>query len=267
MDFLLFLVAGLFGGLALGLIGVGMALIAVPLLIFVLPGFGFDPGAVPAVALGTSMAVVSIGSVSSVLSHWRRGNVDLAVARMTIPASLAGVITGTLATAHLPGQVLRLLFGAFLCYVALRMLAGKGRAAVAAARPTTRLHYRAAGAAIGLAASVIGAGGGVLMVPFLSSRGHAMPKAVATSTLIGLPVSVAGALIHAAQPVALHMALPQALTLGDIFLPAMAGLALGSVIGAPLGARLSGRVPATALKRGFAAVLLVVAASLALTGG
>ncbi len=266
MDFLLFLVAGLFGGLALGLIGVGMALIAVPLLIFVLPGFGFDPGAVPAVALGTSMAVVSIGSVSSVLSHWRRGNVDLAVARTTIPASLAGVITGTLATAHLPGQVLRLLFGAFLCCVALRMLAGKGRAA-AAARPTTRLHYRAAGAAIGLAASVIGAGGGVLMVPFLSSRGHAMPKAVATSTLIGLPVSVAGALIHAAQPVALHMALPQALTLGDIFLPAMAGLALGSVIGAPLGARLSGRVPATALKRGFAAVLLVVAASLALTGG
>ena len=263
MDFLLFLVAGLFGGLALGLIGVGMALIAVPLLIFVLPGFGFDPGAVPAVALGTSMAVVSIGSVSSVLSHWRRGNVDLAVARMTIPASLAGVITGTLATAHLPGQVLRLLFGAFLCYVALRMLAGKGRAAAAAARPTTRLHYRAAGGAIGLAASVIGAGGGVLMVPFLSSRGHAMPKAVATSTLIGLPVSVAGALIHAARPAVL----PQAMMLGDIFLPAMAGLALGSVIGAPLGARLSGRVPATALKRGFAAVLLVVAASLALTGG
>lgn len=254
-----FLAAGIFGGVALGLMGVGMALVAVPLLIFILPGFGFAPDAVPLVALATSMAVVSAGSVSSVLGHSRRGNVDWRVARTTIPASLAGIVTGTLAASHLPGMWLRLLFCLFLVHVAVRMLRAKAPAGPAERPPTTALRYRLTGFSIGLAASVIGAGGGVLMVPFLASRGHPMIKAVATSTLIGLPVSVAGAVIYAAQPVDL----PQDYMVGYLFLPAFAGLAIGSVIGAPLGGRLGSRLPAATLKRVFAVALLVVAAAIA----
>jgi len=256
LSLVIFLAAGLLGGVALGLIGVGMALVAVPLLIFSLPGFGFGPDEVPLVALATSMAVVSVGSVSSVASHRRKGNVDWQVARTTIPASLSGIVAGTLAASRLPGPVLRILFCLFLAYVALRMLRGGGAAARSAgAMPTSSLHYRLAGAVIGLAASVIGAGGGVLMVPFLAGRGHPMPRAVATSTLIGLPVSVAGALIYAAQPAGPA----QPMMIGYVFLPAFAGLALGSVLGAPLGTRLGGRLPAQTLKRVFAAVLLIVA--------
>lgn len=252
----IFLCAGLVGGLALGLIGVGIALIAVPLLIFILPGFGFGANEVPLVALATSMAVVSLGSVSSVISHHRRGNIDWRIVAITIPASLLGVAAGTLVAARLPGEWLRFAFCAFLVHVAVRMLRG-GRVAVAEGR-TSPLLYRLAGAAIGASAAVIGAGGGVLMVPFLSGRGHPMARAVATSTMIGLPVSVAGALIYALQPANL----PQPMVLGYLFLPAFVGLSTGCVIGAPFGARLGGMLPAAALKRGFAAILLVVAAGI-----
>lgn len=252
---LAFCLAGVAGGVMLGLIGVGMALITVPLLIFALPRFGFAPEVVPLVALATSMAVVSVGSISSVISHHRRGNVDWTVARVTIPASLVGIVAGTLAASHLPGAILRVLFCAFLVYVAIRMLTAGAKSAGQALRPTSTLTYRLAGAAIGLAASVIGAGGGVLMVPFLSGRGHPMPRAVATSTMIGLPVSVVGGVIYAAQPA--H--LPQPMMLGYLFLPAFVGLAAGSALGAPLGAKLGGILPAATLKKGFAVVLIIVA--------
>lgn len=258
LHLVVFLLAGVLGGVALGLMGVGMALVAVPLLIFILPAFGFAPDAVPLVALATSMAVVSVGSVSSVLSHNRTGNVDWGVARTTIPASIAGIVAGTLVASRLPGDVLRVLFCAFLIWIAIRMLRAGKPGGPADVRPTTATRYRLTGGLIGLAASVIGAGGGVLMVPFLASRGHRMIRAVGTSTLIGLPVSVIGAVIYAAQPVDL----PQPLTFGYLFVPAFAGLALGSMLGAPLGARLAGALPAATLKRAFAIVLLIVAGTI-----
>ena len=50
--------------------------------------------------------------------------------------------------------------------------------------------------------------------------------------------------------------------LGYLFLPAFFGISLGSVIGAPFGARLASKVPAVLLKRCFAVLLIVLAAKL-----
>ncbi|AVW91078.1 sulfite exporter TauE/SafE family protein [Celeribacter baekdonensis] len=257
---LAFFVAGICGGVLLGLIGVGMALVTVPLLIFSLPLFGFDSEAVPLIALATSMAVVSVGSVSSVLSHNRKGNVIWQVARTTIPVSLIGIAIGSSLAARLPGGVIRVLFCAFLIYIAIRMLRGRKPGGAAASSQTGPWHYRLVGGAIGLAASVIGAGGGVFMVPFLSSRGHPMPKAVATSTLIGLPVSILGAVVYALQPVDL----PGNLAIGYLYVPAFVGLAAGSALGAPLGVRISGQLDEALIKKVFAGALLCVAAAILL---
>ena len=122
--------------------------------------------------------------------------------------------------------------------------------------PTSR--YRLAGGFIGLAGSVIGAGGAGLLVPFLTRHGYSMASAVATSTVVGLPVSVLGTIAYATQP---SMGSGNAM-LGHVFLPAFVGISLGSVLSAPVGARLSKRLPANALKRGFALVLLALAIKL-----
>jgi uncharacterized membrane protein YfcA len=254
-----FLFAGLFGGALLGLIGIGMALVTVPLLIFTLPLFGIADAIVPVVALATSMAVVSVGSVSSVWSHGKRGNVDWGVVRTTVPASLIGVAAGSLAASHLPGNLLRMIFAVLLVIIAARMLR-KARPGSEEQKATSPAIYRTVGAGIGVVGSLIGAGGGVLMVPFLSSRGHRMIRAVATSIAIGLPVSVLGALVYATRPA------PEAAGpfIGFLYLPAIAGRAGGSFLGAPIGARFSDMVPSNALKKGFAVVLLVVAVAIGL---
>lgn len=253
---LLFL-AGMFGGLLLGMIGVGMALVAVPVLTFSLPLLGVPQDLAPTVALATSMGIVTIGSVGSVLTHNRLGNIDWAAFRMIVPFSLLGVLAGSLLVTRLPADMLKLIFAAFLVFVGLKMLISRKKAG-AEVQPVSRATYRAAGAAIGFAGALIGAGGGVFMVPFLSGRGWKMVRAVATSATIGLPVTVFGAVFYALRP----LEGVDAAMLGTLHIEALLGIGFGSLIGAPFGARLASRVPGDLLKKGFAVVLLLLAVGL-----
>lgn len=260
---LIFLAGGAAGGLLLGMLGVGTALVAVPLLTLVLPWLGVPAPDAPLTALATSMAVVAATSVSSVLSHHRLGNIDWAVFRTTILASLLGVALGSAVATHLPGQLLRAVVGAFLLYTAWRMLrapSATGATLVPAEVPART--YRLGGALIGVAGSFIGAGGGVLMVPFLSGRGHPMTRAVATSTAIGLPVTVLGAVLYTGLGLREGVHLPG--QFGYLHLPAFLEISAASVIAAPFGARLASRVPAGLLKKGFAVVLVPLALKIAI---
>ncbi|WP_374633932.1 sulfite exporter TauE/SafE family protein [Paracoccus sp. (in: a-proteobacteria)] len=253
---ILLLVAGIFGGALLSMIGVGMALVAVPALTFALPQMGVSQADAPTVALASSMGIVTIGSISSVIAHNRLGNIDWQAFRLIVPFSLVGVFLGSLLVTRLPADVLRLIFAAFLIFVAIRMLLSRKGAGKAAPIPTW--VYRASGAAIGFAGALIGAGGGVFMVPFLTGRGWKMVRAVATSAAIGLPVTIFGTIFHALRP------LPgiDATMIGSVHLSALVGIGFGSLIGAPLGAQLASRLPGDLLKKGFAVILLILAAGL-----
>jgi uncharacterized membrane protein YfcA len=113
-----------------------------------------------------------------------------------------------------------------------------------------------AGVVIGWASAIFGIGGGSLNVPFLIWRSVPMQQAVATSAACGLPIAVAGALTFMwlgwDSP-----QLPQ-WSLGFVYLPAMAGIAVTSMFFARFGARLAHRLSPSLLKRLFALLLFSV---------
>ncbi len=104
------------------------------------------------------------------------------------------------------------------------------------------------GIVVGVAASFTGLGGGFLMVPLLLLLGYTAQKAVGTSFLAILVISISALAAH------------NKLANVDYRLGLLLGL--GGVIGAQVGARLVEHVSTASFKRIFAAVLVGLAAYL-----
>ncbi len=250
-----FTVTGVFSGLIAGLFGVGGGLIIVPVLATVLPLIGVGSESVMQVAVGTSLAVISVTAVSSTLSHHRAGGVRWLLFAWLSPGLIAGALVGAGLAHWLSGEALRIVVGVGALLAAARMAFGRTPESARNAPPAALLLP--AGALIGSLSALIGIGGGTLMVPLLAFCGVPMRQAVGTSAACGLPIAWAGTagMILAGWDVA---GLPPG-NLGYVSLPGFAALALGSVACAPLGARLAQRLPQQRLRQGFALLLLLIA--------
>ena len=109
------------------------------------------------------------------------------------------------------------------------------------------------GLAAGVLSGLLGVGGGVVMVPLLVAViGLTQHEAHATSLAAIIPIAAVGALRFAAD--------------GTVDVGLAALLAAGSLVGAPLGARLMARIGAGSLGMLFGALMIAVALQLLLSG-
>lgn len=249
----LYLVTGAFAGLLAGLLGVGGGLIIVPVLTFIFEAQHFPHSQVIHLALGTSLASILFTSVSSVRAHHAHGAVDWSTVKRITPGILLGTFAGSLVASRLPTTFLKIFFVCFLFYVGTQMLLNLRP------KPSRQLPGRggmfAAGGIIGSVSAFVGIGGGSLSVPFMTWCNVPMHRAIATSAATGFPIAAAGALgyITGGQRVE---TLPW--SLGFVYLPALLGLVAASVPMAPLGAKLTHRLPVAKLKKIFALLLYIL---------
>ena len=105
--------------------------------------------------------------------------------------------------------------------------------------------YVGAGLGIGILSGLLGVGGGIFLVPILTSY-FAVDQHLAhgTSLAVVVPTAIMGAAVYSLN--------------GTMNLPLAAQLAVGGVIGAALGSRLMKRIPAAQLKRMFGVMLVLV---------
>jgi uncharacterized membrane protein YfcA len=249
---LLALPFGLAIGVAIGMLGGGGSVLAVPVLVYVL---GQDVSE----ATTASLVVVTAAAVAGGLSHARKGRVCWRHAASFTAAALPGIVAGTLAGDAVSPTAL-------LAAFALVMLAAAAatwhRAADddqeedatwerAGTCPPLRLpRDLVAGAAIGFLTGFFGVGGGFLIVPTLAiALAFTMRTAVGTSLAIITGTSLLGLAVHLIAGRSLDPGLTFALT-------------AAGVIGALAGASLAARVPQQALGRAFAVLVTGVAAYL-----
>ena len=112
------------------------------------------------------------------------------------------------------------------------------------------------GNVIGVVSSLVGIGGGTLSVPFMIWCNMTVHHAIGTSAAIGFPIAVAGTIGYIVNGLSIQ-GLP-AYSVGYVYLPALLGIVVTSVLTAPLGVRLAHSLPVDRLKRVFAVLLLVV---------
>jgi uncharacterized membrane protein YfcA len=256
---LVYLALGLVAGFVAGLLGVGGGLLMVPVLTWAYAAQGFAPAFNIHLALGTSMAVIVLTSVSSLRAHHAHGAVDWPTVRRMAPGILAGTLLGSLAAAWLSDAGLKVFFTLFLFFAATQMLLGfKPKPS----RPMPgRPGMSLAGGIIGLVSSWVGIGGGTLTVPFLIWCNTGLRRAIGTSSAVGFPIAVAGTLGYVISGHAVD-GLPVG-NLGFVYLPALAAIAAGSWLTAPLGARATHRWPTAIIKKIFAGLLYLLGVRMA----
>lgn len=251
---LLYLATGAFAGVLAGLLGVGGGLVIVPLLTFVFTAQHLPSSYILHLALGTSLASIIFTSVSSFRAHHLKGAVNWQVVKAISVGILTGTFFGSWVAAQLSTRFLRGFFVVFLYYVAVQMLLN------IRPRPSRTLPGSGGmfgvGNVIGGVSSLVGIGGGSLSVPFLVWCNVPMHNAVGTSAAIGFPIAIAGAVGYVVNGLAASPLPPW--SLGFVYLPALAGIAVASVLTAPLGARLAHSLPVGRLKKAFAFLLLAM---------
>jgi uncharacterized membrane protein YfcA len=253
----LYAATGLVAGALAGLLGVGGGLVIVPVLTYVFEAQGFSPESTVHLALGTSLATILFTSLSSVRAHHRREAVIWGILWRITPGILVGTYLGSGVASRLSTVTLKGFFAVFLFAVAAQLLSG------ARPKPTKALPgavgVAAVGLVIGVVSSLVGIGGGSLSVPFMIWCNVEVRRAIGTSAAIGFPIALAGTAGYVVNGLGAEAA-PYAI--GYVYLPALAGVALLSVLTAPLGARLAHSLEPGRVKRIFALFLLVMGARL-----
>ena len=149
---------GVAGGTFSGLTGVGGGAVMVPLLTGQLRLTQHR-------AHGTSLAIITFIAIAGVIGYWRAGNIDWGLALTLAPGAVAGVYIGARAMVKVPALQLRLLFAAFLFFVAFRQLVWNVSTESVQSGGTGLMIELAFGFAGGLLAGVLGVGGGAIFVP------------------------------------------------------------------------------------------------------
>ena len=253
--------AGAVVGFLAGLLGIGGGMTLVPILSALFAAQQLAPEHTVHLALGTGMASVMFTSSASVREHHRHSAVDWTlVARMT-PGMVAGTLLSTVASGWISQRALALAFAIIVFAGATQILLGRKPAAGRTLPGSAALF--AVGTAIGVVCGLVSAGGAFLTVPFMLFCGVPMHRAIGTGAALGVPVAIIGTIGFVVS--GLRVATLPDWTLGFVLLPALAALVAGSLITAPLGARLAHRLPVATLKRVFAGLLYVLATKMALS--
>lgn len=238
---LLTLVLAAFIGLALGTLGGGGSILTVPV-------FTYVAGMPPKEAIAASLLVVGVTSMSSLVVHARHRRVQWRTGLVFGAAGMVGAFAGGLIGGRLPGTVLMVAFALMMMATATAMITRKASKADGGGH---KRHGRLPlgrtvldGVVVGVVTGIVGAGGGFLIVPALVVLGGlSMPVAVGTSLLVITMKSLAG--------------LGGYLTAVSIDWALVGGVTAVAVVGALVGARLSGRIPAGALQKAFGYFVLV----------
>ncbi len=246
---------GAITGFLAGLLGIGGGMVLVPFLTLIFTMMQFPEEHLVHMSIATSLTTILFTSVSSVRAHHQRGAVLWQVVKTLAPGIIVGSLIGAQVASRVPTRWIALVFAVFVGFSATQMLLDRKP------KPSRQLPKPAGmfgtGGLIGLISSFVGAGGGFISVPFLVWCNVAMHNAVATSAALGFPIAAAGTIGYIIS--GWNVTGLPAGAIGFIYLPALALVAVASVLTAPLGARTAHALNVKPLKRIFAGMLYLLA--------
>ncbi len=256
-DILMLMLCGGISGFLAGLLGIGGGMILVPFMILVFGHLGFNPEVIVHMAIATGMATILFTTSSAIWAHHKHGSVDWKLVVALSPGMIfGGLVGGSELFEALKTSWLSLFFAIFIVYSSIQMLLNKkpkpGRELPG---PVGLFGF---GTFAGALASLVGAGGAFITVPFMLWCNVKPHNAMASSSGLGFPIAAAATLGYMYGSWG-NPNLPVG-SLGFVYLPAVACIVAVSIFTAPIGAKMARKLNVGQLKRVFGVMLLFLAA-------
>jgi len=269
------IVSGAAAGLLGSLLGLGGGILIIPLLVLVLHVPMHN-------AIATSLLCVIATSSAAASKNVSRGIANVRLGMTMELWTVAGALAGSLLAGRLSGKTLTLIFGVAMAIMALPMARGvpdqgpeesgeeeaEEEAVPEGFVASLDGHYfdpaegkevvyrvsrlpvaMAASSVAGVISGLLGVGGGIIKVPVLTLYCDVPMKAAAATSnfMIGV-TAVASALVYYGR--------------GEVSPFISAASVVGVFMGSRTGSVLAGKIRGTTLRRGFAAVMIVIAIQL-----
>jgi len=242
-------------GFFAGLLGIGGGAIMVPMLVMLFEAQGLPREHMLHVAVGTAMATVLFNSISSAHAHASLGAIRWDLAARITPGILVGGLLGSGIASVIPRGLFAALFTGVVYVAATNILLGRKPHASRQVPGTAGMFM--VGFVISAVSALGALGGAFITVPFLMYCNVPMLQAIGTAAAVGFPIGLAGSIGFVLTGWG-QAGIPGP-SLGYVYLPALAGILIASLLVAPLGVRLAHRIPTQRLKQIFAVVLYLMA--------
>jgi len=256
IDIAWLMLGGTISGFLAGLLGIGGGMILVPLMILIFGRLGFNQNVLMHMAIATGMASVLFTTSSAVMAHQKYGNINWRLVSALSPGLVLGaLIGGSKFFDVINGAWLSLGFAIFIIYSSSQMIFNKAPHSARGLPGVFGLF--SFGILTGVIASLLGAGGAFITVPFMIWCNIKPHSAMANSSGLGFPIAASSTLgyIYGGWG---NVSLPE-YSLGYVYIPALLCIVITSVLSAPLGAKAVSNIEVTKLKRIFGFTLLFVA--------
>jgi len=249
-------IGGVVTGILAGLFGIGGGAVIVPVLYEVFHLLNVPEEVRMQLCVGTSIAIIVPTAIRSYLTHRAKGLVIPNVIRLWALPAVIGVACGAAIAAFAPPAVFKIAFVVIAGFIAIKFLFAGDRWNLGTDLPGTAA-MRFYGFVIGLAGSLMGVSGGSLSNIVLTLYGKPIHNAVATSSGLGVPITIVGTIGYVLAGLPHHALLPP-FSLGFVSLIGLAVMAPVSSLTAPYGARLAHTLSRRTLEIAFSCFLLLV---------
>ncbi len=251
------LVTGAGTGFASGLLGIGGAFIMGPVQYMVFVDMGVPAETAIKLALGTNLLVVLPTAISGAWRHHREKAVWWKAAIVMGSCSLIGAFGGATIATHLPGQALKITFGAIILVSVIWTLTA--RLPQIEAEPNDNPWLWAAWALpISILAGLVGVGGGIMIIPVMTlALRFKMHNAIATSLAMMILTSIGGVIGYIIGGIGVPDLPPY--SIGYVNRQSWVFMVVTSIGMAQVGAMTAHRLPAKQLKYIFIIIMLYMA--------
>ncbi len=253
------ILTGVVSGIMAGLLGIGGGIVIVPILEIALSLSGVDETVRMHIAIATSLSIIIVTSISSARAHDKKGAVDRQIIKNWTFSMFVAAAFGSWLASQMQGKALVIIFALLAFFVAFKMLL-KGDPKNTRDGFPDHIGIQLMPISIGTLSSMMGIGGGVMGVSYMSFFGIPIHRAVGTASVFGIIISIPGTVSYMINGYG-ESGLPPG-NIGYVSLVGLLMIAPASYFTAPVGAKIAHQLNQRQLNIAFGLFLLLVSSQM-----